>query len=412
MTSKFEPIVIVGAGQAGFEASTSLRRKGFVGPVTLLGDESDIPYQRPPLSKAYLNNKEDLGGDSIALRPEAYFADHRIDLRCSARVVSVQRDSRTVTLYSREAVPYGHLVLATGTRNRTLSIPGADLYGVSYLRTLPEASRLAAALRHCKSVAVIGAGFIGMEVAAAARVAGADVTVIEALDRPMARAVSCQTSRYFIALHERQGVKFRLGTSVAEIVGKAGCVAGVRTTSDERIDADLVVVGIGVIPNIELAKSAGLEVDNGIVVNAYLQTADENVSAIGDCASYPHEELGHLRLESIQNAVEHARCLANRLTGVPRRYQCIPWFWTEQFTVKLQMAGLVKGHNETVVRGDPSDGAFSVFCFAADRLVGVESVNKTRDHMAARKLLAKGVTVSREQAEDHDCDLKALLTTA
>ncbi|WP_232252977.1 NAD(P)/FAD-dependent oxidoreductase [Rhodococcus erythropolis] len=402
-----DSVVIVGAGQAGFETATSLRSKGFDGDVTIIGDEPGVPYQRPPLSKAYLKGEPD--PESVALRPLDYFASHRIDLRCSYPVVDIDRTGRSVELVNDTKVDYDHLVLATGTRNRVLPVPGADLPGVLYLRTLSEAQELAATITSCSSVVVVGGGFIGLEVAAAARGHGAEVTVVEALERPMARAVSETISRFFTDEHQRHGVHWRLGTGVTEIVDKGGRAAGVRTSDGDVVDADLIVVGIGVVPNTELADRAGLAVDNGIVVDLHLLTEDPAISAIGDCASYPNTAgTGRLRLESIQNAVDHARCVANRLVGNDLPYQSVPWFWTEQYSSKLQMAGLVTGHDHTVVRGSIDESAFSVFCFAGERLLGVESVNRTRDHMAARKLLAAGKTLTRDQVADVELDLKAL----
>lgn len=256
---------------------------------------------------------------------------------------------------------------------------------------------------------VIGGGFIGLEVAAAARTRGVTTTIVESLDRPMARAVSETVSKFFVDEHARHEVQWRLNTSVTEIVEKNGRAGGVRIATGEVIDADIIVVGIGVMPNTELAERAGLAVDNGIVVDLHLLTEDPAISAIGDCASYPNTAgTGRLRLESIQNAVDHARCVANRLVGNDLPYQSVPWFWTEQYASKLQMAGLVTGYDNTVVRGSLEEGAFSVFCFAGDRLLGVESVNRTRDHMAARKLLAAGKSLSRDECADPAVDLKAL----
>ncbi|AZG46812.1 NAD(P)/FAD-dependent oxidoreductase [Gordonia insulae] len=407
MTATPNRVVIVGAGQAGFETATSLRSRGFEGAITVFGDEPDVPYQRPPLSKAFLKGEPD--PDSVWLRPLDYFTSHRIDLRCGSPVVAIDRDAQQVALLSDDTIGYDHLVLATGTRNRELPVPGAGLQGVQYLRTLSEAHELASTLTSCKSVVVVGGGFIGLEVAAAASRHGASVTVVEALDRPMARAVSETISSFFVDEHAKRGVQWRLGVGVTEIEERDGRAAAVRTSDGETIPADIVVVGIGVLPNTELASDAGLAVDNGIVVDRHLQTEDERISAIGDCASYPNTAgTGRLRLESIQNAVDHARCVANRLVGNDRPYASVPWFWTEQYSSKLQMAGLVTGHDNTVVRGSISDGEFSVFCFAGDQLLGVESVNRTRDHMAARKLLAANATPTREQVTDLDFDLKSL----
>ncbi|BBZ58131.1 NAD(P)/FAD-dependent oxidoreductase [Mycolicibacterium phocaicum] len=405
------PVVIVGAGQAGIETAVALRSKGFQDGIIIYGDEPCAPYQRPPLSKEFLKASTD--SDDIALRPAAYFDRHQIELRCGVTVAEIDRAAHRVMLSDGTTQDYQHLVLATGTRNRRIAVPGADSGRVHYLRTLAEANALTAHLTSCASVVVIGAGFIGLEVAAAARAHGASVTVVEATERPMGRAISQEMSHYFASLHRRHQVRLLLNTAVAEIVENDCAAATVVTASGDRIDADLIVVGIGVIPNTEIASAAGLAVDNGIVVDARLSTADPHVSAIGDCAAYPHPSgLGLVRLESVQNAVDHARCVAARLTGQPCAYDKVPWFWTEQFVAKLQMAGLLGDYDHTVVRGEPERDSFSVFCFRGDTLLAVESVNAARDHMTARKLLAARLTITPEQAADSTVDLKAALEGA
>ncbi|QVI27247.1 FAD-dependent oxidoreductase [Mycolicibacterium neoaurum] len=402
-------VVIVGAGQAGVETAVALRSKGFNDPIVIIGDEDCAPYQRPPLSKEFLKTATD--SDDLVLRPGAYFDRNNIELRCGRKVTAIDRDRQRVALDDGGTLDYQHLVLATGTRNRQLQVTGADLRGLHYLRTLDEAHALTARLPACGSVVVIGAGFIGLEVAAAARMHGAQVTVVEAAGRPMGRALSAPMSDYFAELHRSQGVRLMFNTGVYEIAEKAGAAATVVTDTGERIDAEVIVVGIGVIPNTELAAAAGLAVDNGIVVDTQLRTVDPHISAIGDCASFPvPDSAGLVRLESVQNAVDHARCVAARLTGQACDYDKVPWFWTEQFGAKLQMAGLVTGHDRTVVRGDPAHGSFSVFCFHGDTLLGVESVNAARDHMAARKLLAAGCRISPDDASDSTVDLKGLST--
>ena len=398
-------IVIIGSGQAGFEAAVSLRSHGFAGSITLVGDEPGVPYQRPPLSKAYLHCDPDR--DSLALRPAQYFEDHRITLACGKPVVRVDRDAQLVELIDATVIEYDHLILATGARNRLLPVPGADLPGVHYLRTAGEAESLTSSMASCSSLVVIGAGFIGLEVAAAARKKGLDVTVVEAMDRPMARALSPVMSDYFSAAHTEHGVHMRLSTGAKTVFEADGRAAGVTTTPGDVIPADAVVVGIGVVPNIELAVLAGLPVNNGIVVDEYLRTPDENISAIGDCAAYPIPGTARLvRLESVQNAVDQARCLAAQLTGTSINYRSVPWFWSEQYESKLQMAGLTAGADTHVVRGSVDSGAFSIFCFLGTRLLGVESVNKPRDHMTARKILSSGMPLTLEQAADTDFDLK------
>jgi 3-phenylpropionate/trans-cinnamate dioxygenase ferredoxin reductase component len=402
-------VVIVGSGQAGFEAAVSLRSHGFSGSITVVGDEAGVPYQRPPLSKAYLHCEPDR--ESLALRPAQYFEEHNIALACGKPVVRIDRSAHRVELVDGTTVEYDHLILATGARNRTLPVPGADLPGVHYLRTAGEAECLTATMASCSSLVVIGAGFIGLEVAAAARKKGLDVTVIEAMDRPMARALSEVMSHYFSTTHTEHGVHMCLSTGVERITEADGRASGVATTSGDFIRADAVVVGIGVVPNVELAAFAGLPVDNGIIVNEYLRTTDDRISAIGDCAAYPVTgATGLVRLESVQNAVDQARCIASQLTGTSTPYRSVPWFWSEQYESKLQMAGLTAGADTHVVRGSVDGGSFSIFCFLGNRLLGVESVNKPRDHMAARKILACGMPLTPEQAADTDFDLKLAIT--
>jgi 3-phenylpropionate/trans-cinnamate dioxygenase ferredoxin reductase subunit len=400
-------VVVVGAGHAGFETAMSLRSKGFSGPLTLIGDEPELPYQRPPLSKGVLKGTD--APDSVTMRPHDFFDTRRIDLRVGSAAVGIDRSVRAVELADGSRIGYDHLVLATGARTRPLTVPGAQLPGVMYLRTVRDATALTAVLGSASSVVVIGGGFIGLEVAAAARGRGTRVTIVEAMPRPMTRAVSAIVSNHFVDEHHRHGVTWRFGTGVTEILARDGRAGGVRTDTGETIDADVVVVGIGVIPNTELAQNAGIAVHDGIVVDDHLRTDDPNVSAIGDCASFPAADGGLHRLESVQNATDHARCVAEGLVGNAVRYRATPWFWTEQYAGRLQIAGLSGGHDLTIVRGSPESGSFSVFCFAADELRCVESVNRPRDHFTARKILTAGCGVTPAQAADEHLDLKTLL---
>lgn len=404
-------VVIVGTGQGGFQAAASLREQGFSGRVILLGDELHLPYQRPPLSKAYLTGEAD--ADVVRMRPEKFFAEHGVELRAGEQVCLLDRAGHRVVLASGEALTYDHLVLALGARNRPLPVPGADLDGVVQLRTLGDAEALRQRLDAGREVVVVGAGFIGLEFAAVAASRGIPVTVIEAMDRPMARTVSAETSRFFRGAHERQGVRFVFGATVVRVLGADGRASGVETADGRHFSADLVLVGIGVIPNAELAGDAGLAVANGIVVDEYLRTSDPAISAIGDCAAHPSRFAAGapVRIESVQNAVDHARCVAARLTGKPTPYESLPWFWSEQGKLKLQIAGLATPHERAVIRGDPAQdgkgGGFSVFCYSGGTLVGVESVNRPLDHVLARKLLTAGVTVTAEQAADRSFDLRS-----
>ena len=404
-------VVIVGTGQGGFQVAASLREEGFAGRVVLVGDEAHLPYQRPPLSKAYLNGEAD--ADLVRMRPETFFAEHGVDLRAGETVTRIDRAGQRVVLASGEALPYDHLVLALGARNRPLPVPGADLDGVVQLRTLGEAEALRQLLDAAREVVVVGAGFIGLEFTAVAAARGIAVTVIEAMDRPMARALSAEMSHFFRGAHERQGVRFVFGATVTRVIGTEGRATGVETADGRRFSTDLVLVGIGVIPNAELAADAGLAVANGIVVDEHLQTSDPAISAIGDCAAHPCRFIaaGLVRIESVQNAVDQARCVAGRLAGRPAPYASLPWFWSEQGKLKLQIAGLATPHDQAVVRGDPAHegkgGGFSVFCFSAGKLVGVESVNRPLDHVLARKLLAQGRDLAPVQAADPSFDLRS-----
>jgi 3-phenylpropionate/trans-cinnamate dioxygenase ferredoxin reductase component len=398
-------VVIVGTGQAGFQAAASLRQAGYEGQVTLVGEEPGLPYQRPPLSKTFLKGDGDAG--EVHLRPETFFASKEIGPVAGDRAVRVDREARQVELASGRGLPYDALVLATGSRPRSLPVGGSDLDGVLFLRTVADALRLRERLEGGPRVVIVGGGFIGLELAASAREKGAQVTVIEALDRTMSRVVSPEMSAHFASLHEEQGATILHGATVAGLTGN-GTVSGVELGDGARLDADLVVVAIGIVPNVELAEEAGLGIDNGIVVDETLRTADPAIWAIGDCASYPSAHAGRrVRLESVQNATDHGRAVAASVMGEASPYAALPWFWSDQHTRKLQIAGLLDACDATVVRGDPAGEAFSVFCFAGDRLVCVESVNRMPDHMAARKLLAAGRSIDPDAAADESFDLKA-----
>ncbi len=377
-------IVVVGTGQAAFQLASSLREEGWDAPITLVGDEPGLPYNRPPLSKAFL--KGERGSVDLALRPEAFYAGRKVALRLGVRALSIDRAARRLALSDGTALGYAHLVLATGTRNRRLAVPGVGLPGVASLRTEADAAALWEHVRAARRAVVVGAGFIGLEFAAVAAAMGCAVHVVEAGPRAMGRAVTPDTAATFVRWHESQGTRFSFGTGIAEILGDAS-VRAVRCTDGAELAAELVLVGIGVQANDSLAAEAGLAVDNGIVVDAQLGTADPAISAIGDCAAYPsrHAEGAVVRLESVQNAVDHARSLAAHLAGRSRPYDAVPWFWSDQGPLKLQIAGLTAGSDAHVTLGGGESCA--VACFRGGRLAGVESVNRPADHMAARKLL-------------------------
>ncbi len=398
-------VLIIGAGQAGYQAAASLRQEGFAGRITIIGDEPGVPYQRPPLSKAYLLGK--IGADALRFRPDAFFDEQRID-RVQQRSVGIDRAARQVLLQDGSRLGYDHLILATGARNRVPAVPGIEFDGVLGLRTLGHADALAPQLASARSVVVIGAGFIGLEFAAVAAAKGVAVEVIEIGERPMARAISRPMSDLFSAGHARWGVKLNFGCGVERIVGGDGRVTAVQTSDGRQLPADLVVYGIGVLPNVELAAEAGLAVDNGIRVDAALLTSDDAISAIGDAASFvsPYAQRP-IRLESVQNAVDQAKCVAQRLLGKPAAYAALPWFWTDQGDLRLQIAGLSDGHDQTVLLGSADSRQLAVMCFRGGRLLAVETANRTVDHMAARKLLLRAPTLTPEEAAAPGFDLKA-----
>jgi 3-phenylpropionate/trans-cinnamate dioxygenase ferredoxin reductase subunit len=401
-------VVIAGAGHAGFQVAASLRQHGFGERICLLNDEAHLPYQRPPLSKAYL--KGEGKPDSLMFRPDKFYRDQNIEL-IADRAASIDRAARKLLLASGSSLEYGHLVLATGARNRLLDIPNANLAGVRYLRTLDESEALRQQIVSGQNVVVVGAGFIGLEFAATARAKGLEVDVAELGARVMARAVTAEISEFFQDRHSAAGIRIHLGVQATSIEGDGRNVTGVSLSDGRHLPADLVVVGVGVLPNVELAAEAGLPVASGIIVNEQLLTPDPNISAIGDCALFASQRFGgSLRLESVQNATDHARCVAARLTGDAKVYDGQPWFWSDQGPDKLQIAGLTTGYDRVVVRGDPGQGSFSAFCYKSGQLVGVESINRASDHVFGRKILGLNRSIEPEQAADTSFDLKAALT--
>ncbi|MBR0701797.1 FAD-dependent oxidoreductase [Bradyrhizobium diazoefficiens] len=401
------PVIIVGAGHGGYQVAASLRQAGFAGRICLINDEAHLPYQRPPLSKAYI--KGSAGPESLMFRPEKFYQDQKIEL-IAGRAASIDRAARKVHLASGETLGYGHLVLATGARNRLLDLPNANLPDVKYLRILDESEALRAIMPSKTRAVIIGAGFIGLEFAATARIKGLEVDVLELAPRVMARAVTPEVSEYFQERHRAAGIRIHLGVQATSIEAENGKVTGVSLSDGRHLPADLVVVGVGVLPNIELAAEAGLPVAAGIIVDEYLATADPDISAIGDCALFASPRFGgSLRLESVQNATDHARCLAARLTGDKKPYDGHPWFWSDQGDDKLQIAGLTTGYDRVVLRGSPANKAFSAFCYKGDRLLGIESINRAGDHMFGRRLQAMDRSITPEQAADESFDLRSAL---
>ncbi len=401
--------VIIGAGQGGYQVAASLREFGYSERIVIVGDEPVLPYQRPPLSKAYLLGE--MTAERLLLRPQSYYEKHQIELITGDRAVAIDRAAARVTLVSGAALDYDRLVLATGARNRKLPVEGAGLTGVLYLRTLAESDAIKERFAEAQEIVVVGAGFIGLEIAAVASKLGKRVTVVEPLARVMSRAVSPIVSDFYAQAHAQWGVQLLLNTRIERIRGEGGRVVGVSLSEGRELPADLVLVGIGIEPETTFAQNAGLAIANGIVVDAQLKTADAKISAIGDCAAFPEPGGGRMiRLESVQNAADQGRCVAKRILGEAADYGAVPWFWSDQRDLKLQMVGLTAGCDRMVVRGNPDARAFSVFCFRGDRLAGIESINHAGDHMFGRRLLAAGETLTPDEAGDPGFDLKARLT--
>ncbi|MHA6695237.1 NAD(P)/FAD-dependent oxidoreductase [Homoserinimonas sp. A520] len=401
-----ESVVIIGAGHAGFQAAKSLRDQGYGGPVTVVDGNAGAPYQRPPLSKAYLTGKSPR--EELLFAAADYYSTAAIDVRDGVHAIAIDRTNQSVRLSDGSDLSYGHLILATGAEPRELAIPGHDAAGIHSLRTLEDADGISEQLQNATNVVVIGAGFIGLEFVSVALARGHSPIVIEAAPRVLGRAVSPVISEFFFNHYREQGATILLNTGVAEFETVDGRVSAVIDAHGVRHPADLVVVGIGVLPHAQLAEAAGLEVDNGVRVDEYLTTSDPNISAIGDCCSYPSATaLRRVRLESVQNATDHARCVAAKIVGAPRAYAEVPWFWSDQGAKKLQIAGLAFDGDQAVVRGDVSSGKFSVFVYREGELIAVDSVDKPMDHMNARRIMAAGLELPAEAAADAEFDLKS-----
>lgn len=398
-------VVIVGAGQGGFQTAACLRQEGFAGSILMIGDEPGLPYQRPPLSKAYLKE-----GDAarLELRPRAFYERLGIELGMPNAALEIDRQNQTLHTADGARHPYDSLVLATGSACFRPAVPGAGLPGICELRSLKDADRLREALKTARRIVVIGGGFIGLEFASVALQAGHAVTLVEALPRLMARAVSASLSSAFARFHQASGLTLRLSESVTEITAGAQggyCVA----LGSDQIECDLVLMATGVRPNVSLAASAGLVIENGVSAGGTLQTSDPQIFALGDCASFPDPFTGRrVRLESVQAAVDHARLVAKNIAKQEASvYGALPWFWSDQGGWKLQIAGLsLPGDDEVLIERDGQP--LSVFRFRSGRLVGLETVNGPSEHMAARKILQAPVSLSRKDLEERDFDLKGL----
>ncbi len=399
-------IVVIGAGQAGAALSAKLRGLGHQGPLTLIGAEPEPPYQRPPLSKAYLLGE--MAKERLWLRPPAFYAEQGIDLRTGLAAVAIDRAARLVHLSDGSSLPFDRLALTTGAVPRRLpAAAGGDLGGVFTVRTLADVDAMAPALGAGARVLVIGGGYIGLEAAAVARKLGLQVTLVELAPRILARVASAETAHWFRALHESHGVDLREGTGVTRLEGE-GRVSAAVLTDGTRLPVDLVIAGIGVAPDTALAAAAGLAIDNGIAVDGCGQTSDPAIFAAGDCASFPHDG-GRIRLESVQNAIDQAECVAGNMLGDATPYLPQPWFWSDQYDAKLQIAGLNAGHDRIVVRPGGRPGTISHWYYRSGRLISVDAMNDPRAYMVAKRLIEAGISPDPALVADPATDLKALM---
>lgn len=401
-----QTVIIAGGGQAGFSCASKLREFGFEGRIVMVAEESQAPYQRPPLSKTYMTGEMTL--DRILLRPNSFYEEKSIELLNNTLIETIDAGQQTVTLSNGDVLSYDKLVLATGARPRTLpKAIGGELNGVLTMRTLDDADRMAPELQEGRHLLVIGGGYIGLEAAAVARKLGLDVTVVEAADRILKRVASPETSNYFRNLHMQNGVKILEDTALESLLEKDGHVAGAKLQNGEEIAADIAIVGIGVIPNQEIAEAAGITVDNGIVVNDRGETNNANIYAIGDCASILHKET-RIRLESVGHAIDHAILVAKNICGQSETYVAKPWFWSDQYATKLQIAGLNLGYDDVVIR-ELGEGSQSVWYFEGDTLLAVDAMNAPRDYLVSKRMIEAGKSPSKAEIADPDTDLKALL---
>jgi 3-phenylpropionate/trans-cinnamate dioxygenase ferredoxin reductase subunit len=411
MTKAVERVVIVGAGQAGGEAALRLRAGGFVGAVTLIGEEPLAPYQRPPLSKKYLAGE--WSKDRLLLRDLDAFEHEKVTLRLNTAAISIDRAAKSVRTSDGHDIPYDALILATGSRARALPVAGADLPGVFALRTAKDVDAIRAHIRPGARLAVIGAGYIGLEVAAVARGLGLDVTVIEAAPRPLSRVTSPEVSAFFLDHHTGQGVKFALSAQAAFIAGDTRAT-GVGLKDGAEVPADLVIVGVGILPEVSLAQAAGLKTEDGIVTDVDARTSDPAIFAIGDCARRPIPFYGNRsrRLESVHNAIEGAKLAAAAIVGAAPPPLEVPWFWSDQYDLKLQIAGLFNGYDRLVLRGEPSPQGFAAFYYQGERLIAVDAINRPAEFLGAKHLIQKGQTVAFERLQDMSTPMKEIVANA
>jgi len=401
-----EHLVIVGGGQAAAQAAQTLRQQSYAGAITIVGEEPFAPYQRPPLSKKYFAGE--VPRERLLLRPAAFYAEKGVALELGRRVLELDAGACTLRLDDGRTLHYDRLLLATGSRVRTLDAPGTQLPGVHYVRTIADIDAINASLTPNGSIVVIGGGYIGLEIAAVARQRGFAVTVLEAFDRVLARVVSSEVSAFYERAHRAAGVEIHCGAAVRALHG-AQRVESVEIADGRRFRCDAAVIGIGIVPNVELARDAGLACANGVSVDEHARTGDANIFAAGDCTSHPHPLYGRdVRLESVQNAIHQGKVAAASLLGAPSAYSEVPWFWSDQYDLKLQIAGLSQGYDDVVLRGDPASRSFAAYYLAHGRLIAVDAINSPREFLHGKKLLSSGLVIDADRLRDPRTDVLAL----
>ena len=400
-----DSIVVVGASHAAVQAIDTLHREGHCGPVVLIGEEPEPPYNRPPLSKKYFTGE--LARDRLQLRSAQFYQQAGLALRLGVRATAIDRAARRVRLSDGSEVAWDKLLLCVGSRARRLDVPGAELPGIYYLRTMADVDAIRTAIAGARRLVVVGAGYIGLEAAASARHLGLEVDVLEAAERPMQRVVCPALSEFYRARHEREGVRIHCNVAVSSFAGDDRVRSVV--CGDREFPADVVIAGVGIVPEMTLAAAAGLKCDNGIWVDESCRTSDPNVYAAGDCTNHPSIHYGRrVRLESVDNAVEQGRVAAASLCGKDARHDHVPWFWSDQYDVKLQIAGLSQGHDRIVVRGEPDSGHFAIYYLLQGELIAVDAVSSPKDFMSGRRWIAERRHPDVTKLADVSVDLKTL----
>lgn len=402
-----EHLVIVGAGQSAIQCITSLRKEDYPGLITLVGEEEHLPYQRPPLSKGFL--EDTVSNERLYFKKLEFFVENKVQLKLGTKAEEIDIENNNIHLSDNTKLSFDKLVFATGSSVRKLDFPGKDLNSIHYLRGLDDALSIKKDLQTRQNIVVVGAGYIGLEVAAIAAKQNKSVTVIEMADRVMNRTVDPQISDYYLKLHQKNGVTFKFNTSLKEIVG-ASNPEKVICSDGTEVKADMVIIGAGIMPNVELAENAGLSCDNGIVVNEFGKTDHANIYACGDCTNHPNKLLNKkIRLESVHNAMEQSKTVASSIINKSIEYNQIPWFWSDQYDHKLQIVGLSGEHDKVIMRGDMSEAKFMLFYTKDEKLIAVDAVNNSKEFLICKKLVANKVTIKPDEVSNPDTNLNDLI---